>query len=100
MRKKERERFVKKAKELLLSLGAKQDGGEVYPFTFHTKAGRLSLSVTENATDGPGTVFTCFMTIPRPHGNSWIATRTAGNGTTTSSAAGTWKPHSLTLRFN
>jgi hypothetical protein len=65
MRKKERERFVRMATQLLLDMGAKQDGGEVYPLTLETKAGRLFLSVTENATDGPGTVFTCFMDDPK-----------------------------------
>ncbi len=60
MRKKERERFAKSVKELLLSLGAKQDEGRLYPFTLETKAGGLSLSISDNATDGPGTVFTRF----------------------------------------
>ena len=60
MRKKERERFVKNATQLLLDLGAEQDGGEMYRFSLQTKAGTLRLHVTENRTDGPGTVFTRF----------------------------------------
>jgi hypothetical protein len=60
MRKKDRERFLKQAVALLLSLGAKQDGGETYRFTLETKAGRLRLHPTENTTSGPGTVFTRF----------------------------------------
>ena len=60
MRKKDRERFVKMATQLLLDLGAKQDGGMGYPFTLETKVGLLRLHVTENTTSGPGTVFTRF----------------------------------------
>ena len=60
MRKKERQRFVKQAVQLLLSLGAKQDGGETYRFTLQTKAGRLRLHPDEHDTIGLGTVFTCF----------------------------------------
>jgi hypothetical protein len=60
MRKSERQRFVKKATQLLLDLGAKQDGGEVYPFTLQTKAGRLLLHPDADQLDGLGTVFTCF----------------------------------------
>ncbi len=60
MKKKDRERFVKKATQLLLDLGATQDGNAAYLFTLQTKAGRLRLHVTENTTTGPGTVFTRF----------------------------------------
>ncbi len=55
MKKRERERFVRNARELLISLGAEQQGDE---FTLRTKAGKLTLHPTENAgKDGPGTVF-------------------------------------------
>ncbi len=60
MTKKQRQLFVAKAKALLLDLGAKQDGGEVYRFTLNTKAGRLLVHPDENDTIGLGTVFTCF----------------------------------------
>ena len=60
MRKKERQRFVKQAVQLLLSLGAKQDGSEAYRFTLQTKAGCLHLHPDENRTGGPGTLFTRF----------------------------------------
>ena len=60
MQKKERQRFVKQAVQLLLSLGAKQDGSETYRFTLQTKAGVLRLHPDENRTSGPGTVFTRF----------------------------------------
>ena len=42
MTKKQRQLFLSKATALLLSLGAKQDGGETYRFTLQTKAGRLT----------------------------------------------------------
>jgi hypothetical protein len=60
MRKEDRQRFVRKATELLLSLGAKQDAGENYRFTLQTKAGILRLHPDENQTSGPGTLFTRF----------------------------------------
>jgi hypothetical protein len=60
MRKSERQRFLRKAAELLLSLGAKQSGSETYRFTLETKAGLLHLHPDENQTGGPGTVFTRF----------------------------------------
>jgi hypothetical protein len=60
MRKKERQRFVRKATERLLSLGAKEDAGETYRFTVQTKAGILRLHPDENQTSGPGTLFTRF----------------------------------------
>jgi hypothetical protein len=59
MRKKDRQRFVKQATALLLSLGAIQDDGS-YPFVLQTKAGRLRLHPEQNRTEGPGTVFTRF----------------------------------------
>lgn len=58
--KKQRQLFTAKVIQLLLDAGAKQDGGEVYPLTIQTKAGRLLLHVTENMTEGLGTVFACF----------------------------------------
>jgi hypothetical protein len=39
--KKQRQRFVAKAIQFLLDAGAQHDGGEVYPLTLQTKAGRL-----------------------------------------------------------
>jgi hypothetical protein len=60
MRKKERQRFIRKVTELLLSLGAKQDGSEAYRFTLQTKAGYLRLHPDENRTGGPGTLYTRF----------------------------------------
>ena len=57
MTKKQRERFLAKVKELLLSLGATQKGDE---FTLQTKAGDLWLFPTPNSTKGLGTVFTRF----------------------------------------
>ena len=60
MRKTERQRFVRKVTELLLSLGAKQDGSEAYRFTLQTKAGCLRLHPDENRTTGPGTLYGCF----------------------------------------
>ena len=35
-------------------------GGEVYPLTLQTKAGRLCLHVDADQLDGLGTLFTCF----------------------------------------
>jgi hypothetical protein len=60
MKKKDRERFVKQATQLLLSLGAAHEEDGAYSFTLETKAGLLRLQVTENTTSGPGTVFTRF----------------------------------------
>jgi hypothetical protein len=60
MRKIERQRFVKKVIQLLLSLGAKQDGGETYRFTMQTKIGGLRLHPDTDQSTGLGTVFTCF----------------------------------------
>ena len=58
--KKQRQLFVAKVIQLLLDAGAKPDGGEVYPLTLQTKAGRLELFVTENMTEGLGTMYACF----------------------------------------
>ena len=60
MTKRERQRFVKQATALLLALGAKQDGGEAYPFTLETKAGRLRLHADVDQLNGLGTLFGCF----------------------------------------
>lgn len=60
MRKKERQRFVQKAVELLLNLGAKQNEGELYRFILQTKASILHLTPEENQSIGLGTVFTRF----------------------------------------
>jgi len=57
MRKKERQRFVAKAKALLLDLGAEQHEDR---FTLQTKAGKLTLHPCENETIGLGTVFSRF----------------------------------------
>ena len=57
MRKKDRERFVAKAKALLLDLGAEQSGDG---FILQTKAGKLTLHPSKNETIGLGTVFTRF----------------------------------------
>ena len=59
MRKKERERFLKKATQLIVSFGAELHGDD--EFILQTKAGKLTLHPTQNAdTDGPGTVFARF----------------------------------------
>jgi hypothetical protein len=60
MRKKDRQQFIAKVTALLLSLGAKQDGSEVYRFTLQTKVGHLRLHPDANQTTGLGTVFTRF----------------------------------------
>jgi hypothetical protein len=60
MTKKERQRFVQKAVELLLSLGAKENEGNLYRFTMQTKAGSLHLTPEANTTVGLGTLFTRF----------------------------------------
>jgi hypothetical protein len=60
MRKKERQRFVRKAIELLLCIGAKQDDSGAYRYTLQTKAGDLHLIPEENTTIGLGTLFTRF----------------------------------------
>ncbi len=60
MRKQERERFVKQATQLLFDLGAQQSEWLGYEFAIQTKVGLLHLRVTENTTQGPGTVFTRF----------------------------------------
>lgn len=60
MTKKERQRFVQKAVELLLSLGAKEIEGKLYRFSLQTKAGCLNLTPEENQSIGLGTLFTRF----------------------------------------
>lgn len=60
MAKKQRQQFLKKVTQLLLSLGAKQDGSEAYRFTLQTKVGCLHLHPDENQTTGLGTLFTRF----------------------------------------
>jgi hypothetical protein len=60
MTKTQRQQFLKKVTQLLLSLGAKQDGSEAYRFTLQTKAGLLRLHPDENQTIGLGTLFTRF----------------------------------------
>jgi hypothetical protein len=57
MTRRERQRFVKEAQALLLSLGAVQQGDD---FILQTKAGRLTLHPAEDRLDGLGTVFTRF----------------------------------------
>jgi hypothetical protein len=57
MRKKERQRFVAKAKAVLLDLGAEQHEDR---FILQTKAGKLTLRPSENETIGLGTVFSRF----------------------------------------
>jgi len=57
MTKKQRERFLAKVRELLLSLGATQNGDE---FILQTKAGELWLFPTSDSIKGLGTVFTRF----------------------------------------
>ena len=57
---KERQRFVRKAVELLLSLGAKETVNGLYRFTMQTKAGSLHLTPEANTTIGLGTLFTRF----------------------------------------
>jgi hypothetical protein len=60
MTKKQRQLFLTKVTQLLLSLGAKQDGSEAYRFTLQTKAGLLRLHPDEGHTIGLGTLFTRF----------------------------------------
>ena len=57
MTKKQRQVFLAKAKELLLSLGASQKGDD---FTLQTKVGALTIHPDSNDTIGLGTVFTRF----------------------------------------
>ena len=57
MRKRERQRFVKEASALLLSLGAIKQGED---FVLQTKAGRLTLHPEEDRLDGLGTVYAVF----------------------------------------
>jgi len=55
--KRQRDRFLVKAKLLLLQLGAQQEKDE---FVLETRVGRLSLHPDENQTIGLGTVFARF----------------------------------------
>ncbi len=55
--KKQRERFLAKAKALLLDLGAVLEGEE---YILQTSVGGLKLHPTENMSEGLGTVFTRF----------------------------------------
>jgi hypothetical protein len=57
MTKKQRQLFLAKVTELLLSLGATQNVNE---FTLQTKAGKLTLFPTPNSIKGLGIVFTRF----------------------------------------
>ena len=57
MTKKQRQLFLAKTRELLLGLGATQNGDD---FILQTKAGKLTLFPTPNETIGLGTVFTRF----------------------------------------
>lgn len=57
MRKKDRQRFVKQVREMLLEMGAEQKDEYL---VLQTKAGALTLHPTENLTEGLGTVFTRF----------------------------------------
>ncbi len=52
--KRQRERFLAKARELLIELGAEPDGDG---FVLQTGAGRLVLSPVEHRGEGLGTVF-------------------------------------------
>jgi hypothetical protein len=60
MRKNERQQFVKQVIQLLQSLGAKENEGELYRFIIQTKAGSLHLTPEANTTIGLGTLFTRF----------------------------------------
>ena len=79
MKKKDRERFVNQATQLLLDLGAKEEQNLTYDFTLQTKVGPLWLQITENTTKGPGTVFTRFadpeaakaLVDCNPHSGKW-----------------------------
>ena len=62
MKKADRERFVVGANAIIASLGAvaSDPASESYHWTLTTKLGGLRLTVTENSTQGPGTVFCRF----------------------------------------
>jgi len=70
MRKRDKERFVKKANHLIKSLGA-VPGDKGMDWTLHTIAGPLRLCVRQNLSEGPGSVFTRF-------GNPEQAKKTVG----------------------
>jgi hypothetical protein len=56
-RKKQRQRFVREVKALLLSLGAVQSDDR---FTLQTKAGKMTLYLDEHETFGLGSLYTRF----------------------------------------
>ncbi len=59
MRKRDRERFVRRCNELIASLeGIRSEG--IYQWELSTRYGLLGLTVRENRLEGPGTVFTRF----------------------------------------
>lgn len=57
MTKNQRQLFLAKVKELILSLGAEEQGDD---FILQTRAGLLTLHLDENGTIGLGTVFSRF----------------------------------------
>ena len=78
MRKRDRERFVKRCNEVIASLGGTRSDG-IYQWELATRYGSLGLSVSENRFEGPGTVFTRFddpkaarrHTNCNPHSGKW-----------------------------
>ena len=76
MTKKQRDRFLAKVRDLLLSLGATQNGDE---FTLQTKAGELWLFPTPNSTRDWAS-FSPVLPIPKPLTNSLTAIRPAASG--------------------
>lgn len=59
MRKRDRQRFVRRCNELIARLGGVRSDG-MYQWELATRYGRLGLTVRENWREGPGTVFTRF----------------------------------------
>jgi hypothetical protein len=59
MRKRDRQRFIRRCRELIARLGGVGTDG-LYQWQLSTRYGRLGLSVIKNTTGGPGTVFTRF----------------------------------------
>jgi hypothetical protein len=59
MRKRDRQLFVRRCHDLIARLGGIRTDG-FYQWELPTRYGQLGLSVTENTTSGPGTVFTRF----------------------------------------
>ena len=68
MRKRDRQRFVRHCQDLIISLGGVRSEG-FNEWELQTRYGRLGLTVRENATTGPGTVYTRFddPTTAHPH---------------------------------